>query len=71
MANCRRLATEEIQIIFDCFRYNKAPPEHLKFQILTAGASGMKLSPPPYEFEGNCICFQTVCAHISENKIAY
>lgn len=55
MANCRRLATEEIQMIFDCFRHNKAPPEHLKFQIVTAGASGMKLSPPPYEFQGNCI----------------
>jgi len=51
MANVRRISTDEVIMIFDCLLKNKAPPECLQFQIIPAGTSGIRLSPPPYEYQ--------------------
>ena len=56
MANVRRISTEEVRVIFDCLKENKVPPEYLQFQIVPTGVSGMKLSPPPYEYQGKHFC---------------
>jgi len=53
MANVRRISTDEVIMIFDCLLKNKAPPECLQFQIIPAGTSGIRLSPPPYEYQGS------------------
>lgn len=51
MTTVRRLSPEDVKKIFDCVYNNKEPPEKLRFQIVVVGSTGMKLSPPSYEFE--------------------
>ena len=48
----RRLADNDVRAIFECIHDNKPRPEHLPFTIVPVGTSGLKLSPPSYEFEG-------------------
>jgi len=52
MGTRRILSSDEVTKIFDCMRENKIPPKTLQFAIVPTGPDGMKLSPPPYEFQG-------------------
>ena len=52
MATMRRLSDPDVRSIFECLHNNKAPPPKLKFRIVAVGPTGLKLSPPSFEFEG-------------------
>ena len=52
MTTMRRLSDEDVRAIFESLHENKSPPPHLSFQIVPVGPSGLKLSPPSFEFEG-------------------
>ena len=51
----RRIPDEDVRAIFESLHGTKQPPSHLKFQIVPVDSTGLKLSPPPYEFEGKLI----------------
>jgi hypothetical protein len=52
----RRLLDEDVRAIFECL-HQKAPlPVHLKFKIVPVGPTGLKLSPPAFEFAGTSMC---------------
>lgn len=52
MATIRRLSDGDVRAIFESLHEGKTPPAHLKFQIVRSPPNGLKLSPPPYEYEG-------------------
>ncbi|CAB9528802.1 expressed unknown protein [Seminavis robusta] len=51
MATIRRLSDSDVRAIFECLHHNKPPPPHLQFKIVPVGPTGLKLSPPSFEFE--------------------
>jgi hypothetical protein len=53
-ATIRRLSDEDVRAIFESVHNNHRPPPHLQFKIVRVGPEGLKLSPPSYEFEGEC-----------------
>jgi hypothetical protein len=52
MATIRRLSDGDVRAIFESLHEGKPPPAHLKFSIVRSPPNGLKLSPPPYEYEG-------------------
>jgi hypothetical protein len=48
----RRLSDADVRSIFESLHHGTAPPNHLRFQIVPVGPTGLKLSPPAFEFEG-------------------
>jgi len=52
MTTVRRLADADVRSIFESIHDNKPAPHHLKFTIIPVGPTGLKLSPPSFEFEG-------------------
>jgi len=52
MATARKLSDRDVNAVFRCLHENKSPPDSLSFRIVPVASDGMKLSPPPYEFEG-------------------
>ena len=52
MATIRRLSDADVKAVFDCVHNDRPPPANLSFQIVNVGPTGLKLSPPSYEFEG-------------------
>ena len=58
MASPHRLSDQDVQVIFSCIKDNKRPPAKLAFRIIRVPPSGLKLSPPSFEFAGNwCLLF--------------
>ncbi|GAX20034.1 hypothetical protein FisN_1Lh485 [Fistulifera solaris] len=47
----RRLSDADVRSIFVSLHHGTAPPNHLRFQIVPVGPTGLKLSPPAFEFE--------------------
>ena len=54
MATVRRLSDSDVKTIFDCVHNNRPPPQKLSFQLVVVGPNGLKLSPPSFEFSGEC-----------------
>jgi hypothetical protein len=52
MATIRRLSDCDVRAIFEALHENKPVPPHLQFGIVPVGPTGLKLSPPSFEFEG-------------------
>jgi hypothetical protein len=48
----KRLSDVEVRAIFESLHHNTSPPPNLHFTIVPVGPNGLRLSPPPYEFEG-------------------
>lgn len=48
----RRLADDDVRSIFECLHHQAPLPPHLRFSIIPVGPTGLKLSPPSYEFVG-------------------
>ena len=48
----RKLEIHDIRAIFESLYDNKPPPEGLDFKIVRVGSDGLRLSPPPHEYEG-------------------
>lgn len=61
MTTVRRMPDADVRAIFECLHNNRPPPPHLKFQIVPAVPNGLVLSPPPFEFEGKCLCLRCSC----------
>lgn len=51
----RRLTDSDVRAIFEALHHEKPAPSHLPFQIVRVGPTGLKLSPPSYEFEGTFV----------------
>lgn len=62
MATFKRLADKDVAAIFDSLHFGKEPPAHLDFHIVPVGPTGLKLSPPSYEFEGTLVCVKSHAA---------
>ncbi len=67
MTTLRRLSNDDVKNVFDCIYNNMKPlDEKLMFKIIVVGPTGMKLSPPSYEFEGKI--FTQIYEHESKQK---
>jgi hypothetical protein len=51
-ATVRRMSDQDVRDIFECLHQHAPPPPHLKFKIVPVGPTGLKLSPPSFEFVG-------------------
>jgi hypothetical protein len=52
MATARKLSDRDVNAVFRCIHENLPLPDSLRFWIVPVASDGMKLSPPPFEFEG-------------------
>jgi len=57
MATVKKLNNDDVRAIFEAMHNNHLPPPHLKFQIVPVTAPEKKLSPPSFQFEGECAIF--------------
>jgi hypothetical protein len=64
ISTIRRLPDSDVRAVFECLHENKPAPSHLKFVIVPVGSSGLKLSPPSYEFSGKHFLMSTSRYHI-------
>ena len=64
------LSQADVRAIFSCINNNGHPPDGVDFRIIVipkfGGNNGLKLSPPPYEYEGNYgISLKDACCQFS------
>ncbi len=50
-----RLCETDVRKIFTCVKEGKTPPEHIAFNIIKTPGRKLMLSPPSFEFGGECI----------------
>ncbi len=54
-----RLCEEDVRKIFTCVREGRVPTDEIAFNIVKTTDKRLMLSPPSFEFRGECICVRS------------